>query len=283
MKWIETSFLFDVSEVLSYILQDITEGNGFLEEPLGDKVLYKFYLPEDENFEKKFDKLKLSLLEIDKEVPEITCKDICHQDWSEEWKKSFEPLKITKNIVIRPPWKEYISDHKELVIIINPSMAFGTGHHETTRMAAFLIEKYACAVDSLLDLGCGTGILSIIACLLVVKRVYAIDNDILAISALKENLALNNLEDRVEAFHMEGLKDFPYMVNLLVANIQASVFKEIRKEFSPVLSSDGILILTGILEEQKDEIFRLFYEEGFKFVEEIKDGEWVSLVMRKSF
>ncbi|MEQ8225639.1 MAG: 50S ribosomal protein L11 methyltransferase, partial [Candidatus Eremiobacterota bacterium] len=235
-----------------------------------------------------FNKLKTSLEDLVLEgysidLEHISCVLLKDEDWAESWKKFFEPLKIGTNNVIKPPWKEYIPREGERVIVINPAMAFGTGSHETTKMAAYYIQKYAPSMNSLLDLGCGTGILAIIASLCGVSSVYAIDNDELAGSALKENLALNNLDGRIEFFLQEGLKNFSLKVECIVANIQASVFKKIKKEFSPLLVSPGILILTGILLEQKDEILNLFYEENFEFIEELKEAEWVCLVLKKIF
>jgi ribosomal protein L11 methyltransferase len=285
MTWTEISIgvSFEDSEAVSYILQCQTGDAGLVEEHKENKIIYKIYFQEDEYFEDHFDKLKKTLQDYSIDLKDISCVSLGEENWSESWKKFFEPLKIGKNIVIKPPWKEYIPQEGEKVIVINPGMAFGIGSHETTRMASYYIQKYAPYMDSLLDLGCGTGILAIIACICCVKNVYAIDNDELAGSALKENLTLNNLEERVKFFHHEGLKNFPYKVEIIVANIQASVFKEIKKDFYPLLISPGILILTGILAEQKDDILSIFYEEKFELLEELKEAEWVCLVLKKYF
>ncbi len=291
MAWNEISIgvSFEDSEAVSYVLQCLTGGTGLVEEQKENEIIYKVYFQEDEYFKDNFNKLKNSLEDLvlqghSIDLEHISCVLLRDEDWSESWKNFFEPLKIEKNVVIKPPWKEYIpEDREEKVIIINPGMAFGTGSHETTKMAAYYIQKYAPSMNSILDLGCGTGILAIIASIFGVKNVYAIDNDELARSALKENLTLNNLDGRVEFFLQEGLKNFSLKAECIVANIQASVFKKIKKEFSPVLVSPGILILTGILLEQKDEILELFYEENFEFIEELKEAEWVCLVLKKIF
>ncbi len=290
MAWNEISIAvsFEASEAVSYILQELTGGAGLVEEHKENKIIYKVYFQEDEYFKDNLNKLKTSLENLVLEgysidLEHISCVLLNDEDWAESWKKFFEPLKIGTNTVIKPPWKEYIPREGERVIVINPAMAFGTGSHETTRMAAYYIQKYAPSMNSLLDLGCGTGILAIIASLCGVSNVYAIDNDELAGSALKENLALNNLDGRIEFFLQEGLKNFSLKVECIVANIQASVFKKIKKEFSPLLVSPGILILTGILLEQKDEILNIFYEENFEFIEELKEAEWVCLVLKKIF
>ena len=288
MAWNEISIgvSFEDSEAVSYILQCQTGSAGLIEEQKENKIIYKIYFQEDEYFKDNFDKLKTSLEDLvlqgySVDLESISCVLLRDEDWSESWKKFFEPLKIGKNTVIKPPWKVYIPEEGERVIVINPGMAFGTGSHETTKMASCFIEKYAPSMDSLLDLGCGTGILAIIACLCGVRNVYAIDNDELAGSALEENLTLNNLDGRVKFFLQEGLKNFPYKLECIVANIQASVFKKIKKDFAPLLISPGILILTGILIEQKDEILEHFYEEKFELIEELKEAEWVCLVLRK--
>ena len=288
MAWNEISIgvSFEDSEAVSYVLQCLTGGTGLVEEQKENEIIYKIYFQHDECFKDNFNKLKTSLEDLvlqgySIDLEHISCLLLRDEDWSESWKKFFGPIKIGKNLVIKPPWKEYISDQEDKVIVINPGMAFGTGSHETTKMASYYIQKYAPSMNSILDLGCGTGILAIIACICGVTNVYAIDNDELAGAAMEENLALNNLEGRVKFFLQEGLKNFSLKVECIVANIQASVFKKIKKEFFPALIPPGILILTGILLEQKDEILNIFYEENFEFIEELKEAEWVCLVLKK--
>lgn len=289
MAWNEISIgvSFEDSEAVAYTLQCLTCSTGLIEEQTDNRIIYKIYFQEDESFKDNFDKLKTSLEDLvlqgySIDLEGISCVLLRDEDWSESWKKFFEPLKIGKNTVIKPPWKEYTPQEGDRVIVINPGMAFGTGSHETTKMASYCIEKYAPSMKHLLDLGCGTGILAIIACFCGVRNVYAIDNDDLAGSALEENLTLNNLDGRVVFFLQEGLKNFPHKVECIVANIQASVFKKIKKDFYPLLISPGILILTGILLEQRDEILEIFYEENFEFIEELKEAEWVCLVLKKN-
>ena len=160
-------------------------------------------------------------------------------------------------------------------------MAFGLGSHETTRLVAGLMEKYLKGKKSLLDFGCGTGVLAIIASLLGVENVYAVDNDILAIDALKENLLLNNISGGIEFFHKDSLREFPYKVDIIAANILAKVFRVLKGEFFPVLKPGGILILSGILVSEKEEIRNIFIEEGFIFEEDLTDGEWAGIVFKK--
>ena len=275
---------FKDGEIVSMVINREFNWQGIVEELQKDGTfLYKIYF---EDIKENHDKLEASLLELEDYgifLPQenVTLKSLEDNNWAENWKQFFVPLKIGNNIVIKPSWREFNGNGSEIIIEIDPGMAFGVGSHETTRMAVALLEKYAPLTSSILDLGCGTGILAIVARRFGVSEVYAIDNDILAMSAIEENLALNNLSGSVDFRHLEGLKDFHHKVSMIVANIQASVFREIRKDFYPVLNDSGYLILTGILFEQRDEMVSIFSEEGFSLVEELKDGEWVSFVFKK--
>jgi len=206
-------------------------------------------------------------------------KLIPDQDWNESWKKGFTPLDVGEHFTILPPWED--KRNGRINLIIDPGMAFGTGHHETTRSCLFLIEKYdgKIAKDHFLDLGTGTGLLAIAASKLGYKQVVAIDTDPLAIDAARKNIDLNhviNIELR------EGsIIEAPATFDCIVANIISSVLVLLAYEISSRLKPSGIAILSGILAEQADEVIKTFEQSGLKFIENFPDDRWVSLVLRK--
>ena len=206
-------------------------------------------------------------------------KLIPDQDWNESWKKGFTPLDVGEHFTILPPWKD--KRNGRINLIIDPGMAFGTGHHETTRSCLFLMEKYdgKIAKDHFLDLGTGTGLLAIAASKLGYKQVVAIDTDPLAINAARKNIDLNhviNIELR-EGSIIEASGTF----DCIVANIISSVLVLLAYEISSRLKPLGIAILSGILADQADEVVKAYEQSGLKFIENFPDDRWVSLVLRK--
>jgi len=286
MGWLELSITSSLkySEIISGLLCHIVD-NGFSEGQEKENIIYKIYLPCDKSLEVNLEKIKkalrdLSLYGTDTGEIQISLKRLENENWAENWKNFYKPLKVGEAIVVKPPWEDYRGKEK-IIINIYPAMAFGTGSHETTRICMNLMEKYVPGKTSLLDFGSGTGILSIASLFLGVEKVYAIDYDTLCMKALEENLSLNKLSGRVTFFLDDSLRNFTRKVDVIAANILATVFKEHRKEFHSVLHRGGILILSGILNEQKEEIVTVFTEEGFLYLEEKVDGEWAGLVFSR--
>ena len=135
---------------------------------------------------------------IDAGLGEVTIAEVFEEDWSSAWKQYYKPLKIGKNIVIKPSWEKYEGKEWEHIIELDPGMAFGTGTHETTQLCIQLLERYVKEDDIVIDIGSGTGILGIVAAKLKSKRVIGVDIDPIAIKVAKENILINNVEDIFE-------------------------------------------------------------------------------------
>jgi ribosomal protein L11 methyltransferase len=213
--------------------------------------------------------------------PELvfTRRLIPDQDWNESWKKGFKPIDAGKMFTILPPWEERKKDRINLVI--DPAMAFGTGHHETTRSCLVLMEKYAGNSDtkSFLDLGTGTGILAIAAARLGFERVVAVDTDILAIDATRTNSQLNDAPD-VEI--REGsIADLNEDFDVIAANLISGVLVLLAPSLASHLKQGGVAILSGILTGQDDEVVGSMTAAGLSLLERYPDGKWTSLVVRK--
>lgn len=205
-------------------------------------------------------------------------KLIPDQDWNESWKKGFIPLDVGEHFTVLPPWENKRSGRINL--IIDPGMAFGTGHHETTRSCLVLMEKYdrKIAKGHFLDLGTGTGLLAIAASKLGYDQVVAVDTDPLAIEAARKNLELNHV---VNIELREGsLIGTPGTFDCIVANIISGVLILLAHEISTRLKPSGTAILSGILAEQADDVIKAYEQMGLKFIENSPDDKWASLVFQ---
>ncbi len=217
------------------------------------------------------------------ETPQIAWEQIEDQDWSSNWKVHFKPFTITVNLVITPTWEEYIATADEKVIVMDPGMAFGTGHHATTSLSLnFLGQRLSGKTNQrVLDVGTGTGILAMGAALFGAARVLGIDNDPEAVRATGENILLNRLEGVMEV-SLEPLEEIQEQFDIIVANIIHDVLTEMKSNFWTLLAAGGELILSGILHgEQEENIIRLYTDCGFTLAGQERQEEWAALCFTK--
>lgn len=218
------------------------------------------------------------------EEPKIFWEQIEDQDWSSNWKVHFKPFAITEGLVIAPTWEEYTATDNEQVIVMDPGMAFGTGHHATTSLSLDFIRQIL-ATDKdprVLDVGTGTGILGMGAALFGASRVLGIDNDPEAVRAATENVTLNNLDSIMEV-SLDPLQQIDEHFDLIIANIIHDVLITMTDTFSNLLVNGGNLVLSGILHgEQEKNIIRVFTECGFTFAEKKQQEEWAALHFTKT-
>jgi ribosomal protein L11 methyltransferase len=202
------------------------------------------------------------------------------EDWSESWKKHYKPFHISKSVVVKPSWEEYAAIDGDIIIELDPGMAFGTGTHETTRLCAQLLESYVKKGDHVVDVGCGTGILSIIAYKLGASRVDAVDIDETAVRTAKENCAVNGAEHGVSV-RRGVLSDLPRVkADIVAANIIADVIIDLSGIVGGYLEEGGILIVSGIIRDRKQEVIKVYDGKGFELAEMREMGEWVAMVFR---
>ena len=201
------------------------------------------------------------------------------KDWNETWKKGFQPVDAGKRFTILPPWEK--KRKGRINLIIDPGMAFGTGHHETTRSCLLLMENYASKTvrESFLDLGAGTGILAIAARKLGYRHVIGIDTDLLAVDAARENIVMNNVPD-IE-IRKERLDELHETFDVIVANLISGVLVLLAPALFPRMNPGGIAILSGILSGQEDEVIEAMEQEGLRLQETYRDGKWMSLVVER--
>lgn len=208
--------------------------------------------------------------------------DSVKEDWANNWKQYYKPTRIGKNIVIKPEWENYEPSGDDIVIRMDPGMAFGTGSHETTSMCIANLEKYVDKDSTVFDIGCGSGILGIVAAKLGAKDVVGIDIDAVAVKVANENILMNGVQDIMLA--MEGNladdMDKNRKADIVVANIIADIIIILAKDVKNFLKEGGIFISSGIILAKVDEVVASLEENGFEVVSVEKKGEWACVIAR---
>jgi len=250
-----------------------------------DGVLIKTYIPEERNVLELVEtiKAKISLLPsygLDIGEGTVSLSDVNESDWANEWKKYYKPTKIGQKIVVKPTWEDYDKQEGDLIIELDPGMAFGTGTHETTSMCIRELEKYVDKSKRVFDIGCGSGILAIAAAKLGGKEVVAGDLDEVAVKVSKENCELNNVSDKVVVKHGSLFEVVEGKADVIVANIIADIIKILANDVSKFLSEDGVFISSGIIHAKIDEVVESLEKNGFEIVEIVKLGEWSAIVSK---
>ncbi|MGH9841050.1 MAG: 50S ribosomal protein L11 methyltransferase [Blastocatellia bacterium] len=209
---------------------------------------------------------------------------IADQDWLAEWKKGWEPIRIGEKLMICPSWKrKQIAETNRVVVEIDPGMAFGTGTHETTRGCLEMLEKYWHG-GSLLDVGTGTGILAIAAFKLhPASRVIGFDVDPEAVEVARENAAINGVADEIELEVNKLASYHGQEFDLVLANLTADVIVPLSDDFPQVVKPQGVLVVSGILREQGDDVIAALGARQFALLESKSDGEWVTMALRTAF
>ncbi len=202
-------------------------------------------------------------------------------DWKDKWKEYFKPSKITEHLVVKPSWEKYESAGDEKIIELDPGMAFGTGTHETTSMCMELMEEYLKEGDRVIDIGCGSGILSIAAAMLGSGSVLGIEIDPDAVRTAKENVQANGVGETVAIRQGDLAKDVSEKADLIAANLIAPLVMELSPSAAEHLEERGIYLSSGILAEQLDKVKEAIQQAGFEILKTLEKGEWCAIAARK--
>ncbi len=197
------------------------------------------------------------------------------------WEKSREVIRISERIVIKPTFKEYESVGDEIVITLDPKMSFGTGEHESTKLALRLIEKYVKGNEKVLDVGSGTGVLSIAAIKLGAANAVAVDNDPWCYQNCAENCALNDVAGSIKVVEGEISIIPEENFDLVLANIQKNILLLISEKIKAKLKKNGVVVLSGLQLKDEEEIISHYQSIGFKFKEKKVMDEWIAIVFEK--
>ena len=245
------------------------------------------YLPMDDELESKKRSLEEALWYMGRIVPLPAPEfvSIEDQDWMTVWKQNYQPLRIGKSWLILPAWLELPKGETRRVVRIDPAMAFGTGTHPSTQLCLLAIEEHIRAGEPVIDLGCGSGILSIAALKAGASRALAVDIDEQAVSAAQANALINEIEDKVEAAQgsLTDILSGKYALRqapLVLANILAPVLIRLFGEgLAELVSPGGKLVLAGILENQAEEVLAAAHARGLNLIAKYQQDDWVGLVV----
>lgn len=222
---------------------------------------------------------RLSFAGIKYEISLNTCDA---EDWQNNWKQYFHPMPVGEKLLIRPVWEEEYESNGRRVLNIEPGLAFGTGSHPTTKLCLETLEKYINEDSKVLDIGCGSGILSIASLLLGAKSAFGVDIDALAVKTALDNAKKNGFEPPVFDAVQGNLSDkVSEKYNVIVANIVADIIIKFNTQVNEFLSDNGIYITGGIIESREDEVLMSFAQNGFKVVQRFEEKGWLVFVLKK--
>ncbi|MEQ8726825.1 MAG: 50S ribosomal protein L11 methyltransferase [Sandaracinaceae bacterium] len=205
-----------------------------------------------------------------------TVEHIVGDDWRERWKAFFHTTRVGERLVVRPSWETHDAREGDLVIVLDPGQAFGTGTHETTRLVMRELEARVSGGEHVLDVGCGSGILGIAALKLGAARVVAVDVDPIAVRVTDENAEINGVA--VEA-STTPVEDVPGRYPIVLANIRSPILIPMTESLVAHLTPGGVLVLSGLLAEEESEI-RAVYDAHLRFDGVRRDGDWIALAYR---
>jgi ribosomal protein L11 methyltransferase len=249
---------------------------------LGTDVRVKGYFANEDYSQEKLKTIQSRVDELDdfgldKGPGTVTTKEVYDEDWANAWKQYYKPVKAGEKIVIKPTWENYNAQPGDLIIEMDPGMAFGTGTHETTVMCIKLLEKFVTPDSIVFDVGSGSGILGISAVKLGAKHVECVDIDSVACKVAKENAQHNNVVDKLDVKCGNLLDVVKEKADVIVANIIADIIIGFAPDAWKALNSKGIFISSGIIKDRKDEVLNKIASSSFDVLEVMEMGEWCAI------
>lgn len=250
-------------------------------------VIIKAYLPVNSFLGETVEEIKesinnLILHNIDVGKNTVTISEVNEEEWATAWKKYYHPVKISEKFTIVPTWEEYSPVHSdELIVELDPGMAFGTGTHPTTVMCVQALERTIQRGDQVIDVGTGSGVLSIAAALLGAEKVQALDLDEVAVNSARINVKLNKVHDRVTVAQNNLLDGLTEQADVIVANILAEVILRFTEAAANLVKKDGYFITSGIILPKKQEVKDAVVKAGFAVEEILQMEDWVAFICRK--
>ena len=237
---------------------------------------------------KKLDGLEQMLKDLEKQSPgiklgqlSVEISAVADDDWAENWKRYYKPFRIGKRLIVKPTWEPYEPESRDLVIEMDPGMAFGTGTHETTNMCMILLEEYLEKGMRVMDVGTGSGILAIAAAKLGASEVLALDIDPDAVKVAQENIQRNGVEKSTRAVKGDMVRGEAIDCDLVVANIVAGAISVLAEPVKRYLREGGYFVCSGIIKEREQDVLDSFAETNYAVIDRQEQGEWVALCARR--
>ena len=271
---------------------DVTEGlNAMYGELLDENIInadktrfsVSVFISEEKNYAEAVtflrDRFSLLGLEADTEVIGVD-----EADWADAWKQYYKPVKCGQNIVIVPMWEKYEPKENEVIIRMDPGMAFGTGTHETTRLCLSMMEKHLKTGMNVLDMGTGSGILAIYAAKIGANKIDAYDIDPVAVKVAKDNIAENGVSDKIfcdVSDLMQNADKTREKYDFICANIVADIVIRLSECMGDYVKKDGLCAVSGIIDTQYDRVVKAISEKGFVLIDELKENDWCAFVFKK--
>lgn len=249
-----------------------------------DGAIIKAYYKQDDKFDEYVAYIKESIVNleefgIDKGEGIVTVNKVNEEEWENNWKKYYKPTKVGEKIVVKPIWEEYEPNEEEIVIELDPGMAFGTGTHETTRLCVKALEEYVKEDSIVFDIGTGSGILAIAAAKLKAKQAVGVDLDPVAVASAKENVNYNNIEN-IQILYGNLMDVVEGKADIVVANILADVIKILAEDVKNFIAKGGYFVSSGIILDRRDDVSKKLEECGFKIEKVNTDGEWCCIIAK---
>lgn len=309
MKWAEVSIQtsHEATEAVANIFHDLGATGVVIEDPElinsyrrsgnwdycdipeetdTETVVIKAYLPVDDELDDKLKEFERRVDEliahhINKGKGQIDWREVQEEDWATSWKNYFHPIAVGQRVVIKPSWEEYAQAPDEIVIELDPGMAFGTGTHHTTAMCIRCLEQVIQAGDIVFDVGTGSGILAVAAAKLGAAHVQAVDLDGVAVRVARENVILNQVEAKITLAQGDLLTGVDGRANVIVANIIADVIIRLLPDVPERLTAGGVFIGSGIIAERLGDVTEAIMAKGLVVDRIVEEGGWAAVVARK--
>ena len=258
---------------------------GLQAEEVGEQTRLSIYFAAEPDFDLATirHQLELFLVAHDLVIPPIEADRVEAQDWEEEWRRFFRPVWATPRIVIHPSWIPVETEGEQVSIVIDPKMAFGTGGHESTQLCVQAIDRFLRPQSRCLDLGAGSGILSIAAALLGAESVLAVDVDEVAVHNARENLGRNAIApERVEVRlgSLDAVGEGPF--DMVLANIQSHILRPLLQPICHLLGPEGTVVFSGLLVREAPDFCAWVADAGLQVETTIEKGEWICIVARSA-
>jgi ribosomal protein L11 methyltransferase len=311
MKWSEIGILTtnEAIEPISHILHEAGASGVVIEDPFElikeredqfgeiyqlnpddypeEGVIIKAYLPVNSFLGETVDEIKtainnLILYNIDIGMNRVTISEVNEEEWATAWKKYYNPVKISEKFTIVPTWEDYQPvSSDELIIELDPGMAFGTGTHPTTVLCIQSLERTVRTGDRIIDVGTGSGVLSIAAAKLGAGQIEALDLDEVAVNVARQNIELNKVQDIVKVRQSNLLDGVEGEADIIVANILAEVILRFVDDAYDIVKKDGFFIASGIIQQKKESVKEAMLDAGFNIVEIMAMEDWVAIIAKK--